>query len=191
MMKKSIINNPTVFRANVRDKLRNVIYHSHRTAASAASTAATDDYDNKVHINCEVSIYNYAIMRADAKQIIKKWDNAGFCELYIEKLRTILWNLANDKALAEQCRTHLIDTSNIAFMTHQHYNPNHWLTYIEEKKKKDDAKSKLTIEASTDKFTCSKCKSKKCTYYELQTRSADEPVTIFITCLVCDKRWKS
>ena len=40
-------------------------------------------------------------------------------------------------------------------------------------------------------FTCSKCKSKKCTYYEMQTRSADEPATIFITCLDCGKNWRN
>ena len=40
-------------------------------------------------------------------------------------------------------------------------------------------------------FTCSKCKSKKTTYYEMQTRSADEPMTAFVSCLNCGKRWKS
>jgi DNA-directed RNA polymerase subunit M/transcription elongation factor TFIIS len=38
---------------------------------------------------------------------------------------------------------------------------------------------------------CSGCKRKtKCDYYQLQTRSADEPMTTFVTCLECDKRWK-
>ena len=44
--------------------------------------------------------------------------------------------------------------------------------------------------ASTDQFQCSKCKQRKCTYYQMQTRSADEPMTTFVTCTVCDKRWK-
>ena len=46
------------------------------------------------------------------------------------------------------------------------------------------------IEASTDTFTCRKCRSKKCTYYQMQTRSADEPMTVFVTCLDCSTRWK-
>ena len=38
---------------------------------------------------------------------------------------------------------------------------------------------------------CSRCKKKsKCTYYQMQTRSADEPMTTFVTCLECDKQWK-
>jgi transcription elongation factor S-II len=38
---------------------------------------------------------------------------------------------------------------------------------------------------------CNSCKKKsKCDYYQVQTRSADEPMTTFVTCLECDKRWK-
>jgi len=38
---------------------------------------------------------------------------------------------------------------------------------------------------------CSSCKKKtKCDYYQMQTRSADEPMTTFVTCLECSRRWK-
>ena len=39
-------------------------------------------------------------------------------------------------------------------------------------------------------YTCSKCKSKKTTFYEQQTRSADEPMTTFVTCLDCGHHMK-
>ena len=39
-------------------------------------------------------------------------------------------------------------------------------------------------------FTCSKCKKNNTTYYQLQTRSADEPMTTFVSCLDCMKRWR-
>lgn len=45
-------------------------------------------------------------------------------------------------------------------------------------------------QATTDMFQCSKCKSRACTYYQLQTRSADEPMTTFVSCTVCKNRWK-
>jgi transcription elongation factor S-II len=76
-------------------------------------------------------------------------------------------------------------------MTHQELNPEHWKEHIDRKIKRDSSKYTTNIEASTDMFTCKKCKSKKCTYYELQTRSADEPTTVFITCLDCGKHWKT
>lgn len=48
-----------------------------------------------------------------------------------------------------------------------------------------------TIQRSvTDRFTCGKCKEKKVSYYQLQTRSADEPLTTFCTCEACGNRWK-
>jgi DNA-directed RNA polymerase subunit M/transcription elongation factor TFIIS len=39
-------------------------------------------------------------------------------------------------------------------------------------------------------FKCGKCKSKKTTYYQMQTRSADEPMTTYVTCKDCGNRWK-
>jgi DNA-directed RNA polymerase subunit M/transcription elongation factor TFIIS len=39
-------------------------------------------------------------------------------------------------------------------------------------------------------FKCGKCKSKKTDYYQLQTRSADEPMTTYVTCKSCGNRWK-
>lgn len=39
-------------------------------------------------------------------------------------------------------------------------------------------------------FVCRRCKSKKTTYYELQTRSADEPMTVFVSCHNCNASWK-
>mmetsp|Transcript_51095 Transcript_51095/g.119627 ORF Transcript_51095/g.119627 Transcript_51095/m.119627 type:complete len:397 (-) Transcript_51095:4-1194(-) len=39
-------------------------------------------------------------------------------------------------------------------------------------------------------FTCGKCKGTRTTYFQMQTRSSDEPMTTFVTCLGCGNRWK-
>jgi len=39
-------------------------------------------------------------------------------------------------------------------------------------------------------FTCARCKSQKTTCTQKQTRSADEPMTVFVLCLDCNNRWK-
>jgi len=44
--------------------------------------------------------------------------------------------------------------------------------------------------ASTDQFRCGKCGQRSCTYFQMQTRSADEPMTTFVTCTHCGNRWK-
>jgi len=43
---------------------------------------------------------------------------------------------------------------------------------------------------TTDMFTCGRCKGRKCTYNQLQTRSSDEPMTTFVFCNDCGNRWK-
>ncbi|KAG0279154.1 RNA polymerase II elongation factor [Linnemannia exigua] len=52
------------------------------------------------------------------------------------------------------------------------------------------AKGAEPQQAETDMFKCGKCKGRKCRYYQMQTRSADEPMTTFVTCINCDNRWK-
>ena len=42
---------------------------------------------------------------------------------------------------------------------------------------------------ASDAFECPVCSARKCVHYELQTRSADEATTIFVTCVACGHRW--
>ena len=50
--------------------------------------------------------------------------------------------------------------------------------------------SKKRADDYEGQFKCGKCKSKKTDYYQLQTRSADEPMTTYVTCKDCGNRWK-
>ncbi|XP_076016905.1 transcription elongation factor A protein 3 isoform X2 [Genypterus blacodes] len=43
---------------------------------------------------------------------------------------------------------------------------------------------------TTDLLQCGKCRKKNCTYNQVQTRSADEPMTTFCLCNECGNRWK-
>jgi hypothetical protein len=166
------IADPVKFRENVCDRLDAILE------------------DKTIAINMEKGIYNYAIKEANTKKIIKKWDNPYFAILYIDRLRSIYFNIKNPELL-QQIKNKDITPQTVAFMTHQELNPEHWKELIDKKIKRDANKFTMNIQASTDMFTCKKCRSKKCTYYELQTRSADEPATIFVTCLDCGKNWKT
>jgi transcription elongation factor S-II len=78
------------------------------------------------------------------------------------------------------------------FMTHQEMNPDRWKVLLEKKSIIDANKFTTNIQASTDMFTCPapKCRSKRCTYYTLQVRSADEPESVFVSCLDCGKNFR-
>ena len=39
-------------------------------------------------------------------------------------------------------------------------------------------------------YTCGKCKKNKVEHYQKQTRSSDEPMTVFCNCLLCGNRWR-
>lgn len=54
----------------------------------------------------------------------------------------------------------------------------------------NDAQLATVQGTKTDMLKCGKCKKKDCTYNQLQTRSADEPMTTFVLCNACGNRWK-
>jgi DNA-directed RNA polymerase subunit M/transcription elongation factor TFIIS len=42
---------------------------------------------------------------------------------------------------------------------------------------------------TTDIYECYKCHKRRCTIEIIQTRSADEPATTFVNCVVCGNHW--
>ena len=173
-MSSKQINNPAIFRENVRSKL--ILKFGNELTPTIIA-------------NIEIGVYNYAVKEATNLKVIKKWDIPAFSTIYMDRLRTIFNNLKNVELLAS-LKSEELSPKTLAFMTHQEMDPQHWKEMIEQKIKRDANKYSTNIEAMTEMFTCKKCKSKRCTYYELQTRSADEPSTIFISCLDCGKHWK-
>lgn len=166
------ISNPEKFRQNVVAKLLLILE------------------DERTTINLEKGVYNYAIKESGNRKIIKKWENPHFTQIYTDRLRSIYINLKNPELL-HQIKNGEITSQTMAFMSHQEMNPQGWRKLIDAKIKRDANKYSNNTQASTDMFTCKKCRGKRCTYYELQTRSADEPATIFVTCLDCGKNWKT
>ncbi len=98
-------------------------------------------------------------------------------------------NLKNEN-LIKMVKNGEIKSQDIAFMTHQEFCPEKWEELIKTKSIRDKNKFEQNLEAMTDTFTCRKCHSKKCTYYQMQTKSADEAITNFVSCVCCGNRWK-
>ena len=141
-------------------------------------------------LNLEKGIYNWSIKEAKNKKVVKKWDNPFFVQIYLDHLRSIYINLKHGR-LINMVNNGEIKSQEIAFMTHQEICPDKWNEAIQTKSIRDKNKFEQKLEAATDTFTCRKCRSKQCTYYQMQTRSADEPMTIFVTCIDCGNRWKT
>jgi DNA-directed RNA polymerase subunit M/transcription elongation factor TFIIS len=142
--------------------------------------------------NIEKACLNSSLHTAKKKKIVKKWENDGFILLYCNIVKQSLYNInpKNNKELFNRLKKQQIKSYEIPFMTHQEQNPKIWTKIIDEKIKKDKSKYEINMEAATEEFTCYRCGKNKCTYYELQTRSADEPMTTFVSCLNCGNHWK-
>ena len=170
MSSPKVILDPDSFRLNIRKKINIKIANE------------------KNSTNLEKGVFNYALKEADRHKVLKKWDNPSFVRIYLDKLRSVIINLV--EAIIIRINNDSLKAQTIAFMTHQELNPDKWNCLIEAKIKRDKFKFETNIEAATDTFTCRKCKSNKCTYYQMQTRSADEPMTTFVSCIDCGNRWK-
>ena len=173
-----IIENPKEFRENLRKKLNLFI-------------------KNNTHsINLEKAVFNYAIIESKNRKIVRKWDNKYFVQIYLDRFRSIYNNInpklsSYNKDLLTKLKKNKIHAKKLAFMTHQEMNPKIWKELIDAKIKRDKNLTEVDMSAATDEFKCFKCQKRQCTYYQLQTRSADEPMTTFITCLNCGNRWKN
>ena len=149
--------------------------------------------NNKVNAtNLEKACFNSVIRSAKKQKIICKWENNNFMLLYKNKIKTVLFNINKDNNtyLTNAMNENKVKVIDVPFLAHQELNPENWKSIIDLLIKKNKSKYEIDIEAATEEFTCYRCKNSKCTYYELQTRSADEPMTTFITCLNCGKNWK-
>ena len=184
------IANPEAFREKVRVKLTERFKNMGKGNIGDGMSMTQEAAINSA-LNLERGIYNYTLHESDTKNIVKKWDNGYFVQIYADRLRTVCINLSNSHVI-QLIATKQIKAHELAFMSHQDMNPDKWSAFIKAKQLRDKHKYETKVEASTDNFTCpnSKCRSTKCTYYQLQTRSADEPMTTFVTCIDCGKRWK-
>ena len=167
------IENPKEYRENMRSVFVKLLEGNEKKAT-----------------NLEIGIYNYTIKESEKNKIIKDWTNEYFVLIYNDRCRSIYTNLKRNPELITQVNNGTYTAKQLAFMTHQEFNPAKWEPLIQEKIKRDKIKYETQQDAMTDTFTCKKCKSKKCSYYQLQTRSSDEPMTVFVNCLDCGARWR-
>jgi hypothetical protein len=146
--------------------------------------------NNKVQaFDIEIGIFNYTLQEAGRHQIVKKWINPLFTIIYLSKSKSVWLNLHDP--IIKQLQSGELLARKIAFMTHQELLPEIWMEAIEKKNKKDSQKYETKLVATTNTFTCYKCGSNQCNHYLLQTRSSDEPMTCYVTCLNCGKKWKT
>lgn len=145
--------------------------------------------------DAEVGVYNWVLNKADQLTIPRKWNNPLFRSLYVSKAKSVACNLDNgcyvkNNRLEERLNDSEFLPHNIAAMTADHVFPERWREVIEKKIRRDEYITNARPPSMTDQYKCSRCKRRECSFMELQTRSCDEPMSLFIQCLSCGHHWR-
>jgi DNA-directed RNA polymerase subunit M/transcription elongation factor TFIIS len=129
----------------------------------------------------ETAILKKCVHDAQEWFIDQAWDNPVFLNLYrnraidLYRYRQLMPNMTAEAFVNS---TPLIQ------------NPERWTEIVQNTDEKEKATHSKKQTASIFLF-CRRCKRKtRCDYYQMQTRSADEPMTTFTTCLECDLKWR-
>ena len=153
-------------------------------------------YINKLSLSLNLEKTDDIIIGLE-KGIFNKCENLEtlsdiyYKKIYIQTGRKILANITytpNSDMVRENIFSKSWKAENIANMTHEELYPE----FYSKLKLKIMAKyfSSKTEEPKDGLIKCRYCKSMKTVYTQAQTRSADEPMTTFVTCLNCDKIFK-
>lgn len=143
----------------------------------------------------EIGIYNWTLQYADSIRVTRNWKVQRFVNIYLDKARSVISNIdpnsyLNNSRLVTRLKEHEFLPHELPFMTPDSVFPEKWKQIMDERVKKELNVFDEKPQSMTNQFKCGKCKKRECIYQELQLRSADEPMTLFITCLNCGNRWK-
>uniref|UniRef100_A0A6C0IEK2 TFIIS-type domain-containing protein n=1 Tax=viral metagenome TaxID=1070528 RepID=A0A6C0IEK2_9ZZZZ len=153
------------------------------------------DLDLNEIIELEQEIYKKTLLDSESKHIIKDWSVKLFNTLYLSNIRKIVGNLdptsyVYNKELLKRYKNKEVTLEEICSMDYYSLYESKWKEAIERQKMIEKIQLEGNKSLATEQFLCTKCFKRECTYYEMQTRSADEPMTVFITCLNCGKNWR-
>lgn len=112
-------------------------------------------------------------------------------ELKKKRLELYLYMLMKDNIWTNKINNNEVSIEDLSLFSQVDFNKTFYHNI--QSKKTGKYKKELygnTLRSTTDMFICRKCKKRECSYYELQLRSADEPMTKFIKCCNCGFEWR-
>jgi len=132
---------------------------------------------------------------AKKRSVRRHWENPEFAEIYKVIARRCIVNLdpeayVGNTRLMKRLQEGEFDAGKVAFMSARELYPEHWQELADEQLKRETTMLEGSKDEGSDMFTCKRCHKSRTRYWEMQTRAADEPMTIFIRCLNCGKEWR-
>lgn len=117
-----------------------------------------------------------------------KYDHGFSQYIYRDKILDLCVNLditnkrINNETLITSVKDKRVVPRYLAFMRPEQLHPQRWKVILDKIQMEESAENDMKV---TDIYKCYRCGERKCTSSQMQTRSADEPMTIFVTCLNC------
>ena len=144
--------------------------------------------DIELAIKIELSIFEYTLIYCHNN----KFTNNFILPIYNDKINEIICNIKNTNGVVnntfrDNILNNIINPQYIAFMSPSQINPDKWQYIINKKKYKELCENNMEY---TDIYKCYKCGESKTKITQAQTRGADEPMTTFVTCVVCFNTFK-
>ena len=144
-----------------------------------------------ISIDIEKGIFEFALNFVVCHNLCYKNNSeSDFYPIYMDKLHELCCNLdkhnpdIQNKTLYYSVLNGAIPGQLVAFLQPYQLHPGRWKKIIDKNNLRDITLDQI---ATTDEFKCGRCGQRKHAYYIAQTRSADEPATVFYTCVVCKK----
>ena len=153
--------------------------------------------DEKLSGELENAMLHVVTEQAIRENMDVDWSNRVFWNMYRSRAISLYENLKgsnsyvkNDENWLIKIKNGEVNIKNFVELSAVDLCPARWKAAIE-KMIETEKKLYSKNESASIFMWCSRCKKKsKCDYYQMQTRSADEPMTTFVTCLECDRKWK-
>jgi DNA-directed RNA polymerase subunit M/transcription elongation factor TFIIS len=146
--------------------------------------------DDKICTDLEKCILNHSHDKCRSQPA---WDNPDFSSIYKHKFLSLQKSIRSNPNLINKVKLKLITVTEFVNMRPEALQPEGpYAKEIEVGIHKQLRKEYINNEKKNQDgfFKCGRCKSMKTTYYQMQTRSADEPMTVFVSCLNCERNWK-
>ena len=143
----------------------------------------------------ERGVFNASLEEAEKRKVALTWKHDSFRWIYMMILKRVASNFTPDsyvknQRLIERWKEGEFGMETLGHWSSYELSPDNWKELRDQQFRREQRILEGNLAMATDRFRCSRCHKKMCTYYELQTRSADEPMTIFITCVNCGKQWR-
>lgn len=140
--------------------------------------------------DAEIGAYNTAIDWAEKNGIPRTWASPNFTDNYKAMVRKVYWNIMYTPRVGARIAADEIKPHDVAHMSRYDLYPELWTGLSDQEMDRLRKTLNMTQTSMTDTVFCRKCHKNKISYFELQTRSADEPMTTFYRCLSCGHHWR-